>query len=246
MIRFGRRPCLRVLMYHRISRTDTSTFLTVRESDLETQFKYLREQGYTAILLSDLINHVHCKKPLPDKPVLITFDDGYRDNYTIMYPLLHQYGMKATIFLVPSLLYHEELNPQDGEDVYLHVSDIHGMDPKLVEFGLHSFDHRNLRDISLKEVDADISLTKALLQSMGVPFQPCLAFPYGGYPKRGKHSRQFFQVLRDNNIKLSFRIGNRLNTLPIRDHLLIQRLDVERNCSLVKFHKMMQKGKSIL
>jgi peptidoglycan/xylan/chitin deacetylase (PgdA/CDA1 family) len=232
-------------MYHRISRTDSSTFLTVRESDLEAQFQYLQQHGYHAILLSDLVNYVHHNIPLPANPVLITFDDGYRDNFFIMYPLLQQYSMKASIFLVPALLYHEVLNPHDAQDVYLHVCDIRAMDPTLVEYGLHSFDHKNLKTTPLKEVDADISLSKALLQSMGISFQPCLAFPYGGYPKRGARSKQFFQVLRDNKIMLAFRIGNRLNPLPVRNHLLIQRLDVEKNCSIEKFDRMMRKGKSI-
>lgn len=234
---------LRVLLYHRIARTATKNFLTVRESDLKEQFIYLQQMGYNSILLSDVVNYVYHNQPLPPNPVLITFDDGYKDNFTIMYPLLRDYGMKANIFLVPAFLYNEQINPGTGDNVYLKVEDIHSMDPKLVEFGMHSFDHRSYKTLPPKELDADISLSKAMLMSMGIQFQPCLAFPYGGYPKGNGRLCEFFEVLRNNNIRISFRIGNRLNALPLKNHLLIQRLDVEKHDTLTKFDKAMRKGK---
>src|SRR5437764_13161913 len=88
---------LRVLMYHKISDNGYNDYLTVPSTALEAQFKYLLQQGYSPVSFSDLVKHVRCGKTLPPKPVLITFDDGYRDNYAIMYPLLKKYGIKANI-----------------------------------------------------------------------------------------------------------------------------------------------------
>ena len=241
---FGHHARLRVLMYHRVSNNGQKDGLTVAVNNLEEQFNYLLKEGYVPILLSDLVKYVRFGKPLPKRPVLITFDDGYRDNYTVMYPLLKKYGMKANIFLVPSFLQNEQEPINGATDEYLHVSDINSMDHHLVEYGLHSFDHKNYKHLSPQELDHDIVKSKALLITMNIPFQPCLAFPYGAFPKRSPvklHS--FFSTLTDNKIALAFRIGNRLNSLPLRNPLLVQRLDVRGSDSFEKFVKLLRKGK---
>src|SRR5690349_2805414 len=127
-----KRPCLRVLMYHKISNDGSYDGLTVTLAHLEKQFELLLKEEYSPILLSDLVDFIQVCKPLLTKTVLITFDDGYRDNYTIMYPLLKKYGMKSNIFLVPSFI--------GTTTEYLHVNDIHNMNARLVEFGLHSYE----------------------------------------------------------------------------------------------------------
>lgn len=237
---------MRVLMYHKISDAGINDFLTVSTNNLEAQFNYLSKEGYNAILLSDLVKYVRFGKPLPPNPVLITFDDGYRDNYTAMYPLLEKYGMKANIFLVPAFLAHEEgLAPKIGSNEYLQLQDIYNMDRSLVEFGLHSYDHKSYKTLSATEMDQDIVKTKAMLITMNIPFQPCLAFPYGAFPKRNPVKlHDFFNTLSNNNIALAFRIGNRLNRLPLKNPLLVQRLDIRGSDPFHKFVQLLRKGKS--
>jgi peptidoglycan/xylan/chitin deacetylase (PgdA/CDA1 family) len=234
-------------MYHKISADGTRDFLTVSANDLREQFSYLRRNNYHPILLSELVAYVQKKQPLPDKPVLITFDDGYRDNWQVMYPLLKEYDMKAAIFLVPTFLHKDANNSISNGNVYLHVDDIHAMDLNIVEFGLHSYDHKNYKDLSSEEITKDINQTKALFQSLNINFQPCHTFTFGAYPKRNSLSKKmFFETLRRNNIILAFRIGNRLNSLPLRNPLLIQRLDIRGDTSMEKFVRLLQKGKGIV
>lgn len=234
-----KRPCLRVLMYHKISGNGSYDGLTVTVAHLEKQFHILLNEGYSPILLSDLVEYIQSGKPLPHKPVLITFDDGYRDNYTIMYPLLKKYGMKANIFLVPSFI---ETNDSVGE--YLHVNDIHNMNARLIEFGLHSYDHKSYKVLSAEQIDEDIAKSKQLLHSLGIDFQPCLAFPYGAFPKKNPAKlQQLNNTLTENNIILAFRIGNRLNPLPLKNPLLVQRLDIRGEHSIDKFKKLLKRGK---
>jgi len=66
----------------------------------EAQIRALAEAGYTGISFDELQAYVLRGEPLPEKPVVITFDDGYRSNYTLAYPILQKYGMKATIFAI--------------------------------------------------------------------------------------------------------------------------------------------------
>jgi len=236
---------LRVLMYHKISADGYNDYLTVPAAALEAQFKYLVNENYSPISFSDLVKHVRCGKTLPAKPVLITFDDGYRDNYTVMYPLLKKYGMKANIFLVPSFL-EQQGSAANGEE-YLSLHDIQAMDRQLVEYGLHSFDHKSYKMLSAAEIDMDIAKTKARLITMNIPFQPCLAFPYGAFPKRNPAKlAAFFNVLTENKVALAFRIGNRLNELPLENPLLIQRLDIRGNDPFEKFTSLLRRGKSIM
>lgn len=86
-----------VLMYHAVG-DDTWGYpdLFIRTSELENHLQYLTENGYETIFFDDL-SHLEDY----EKPVLLTFDDGYDDNYTELYPLLQKYQAKATIFVIP-------------------------------------------------------------------------------------------------------------------------------------------------
>jgi len=238
-------PLLRVLMYHKISGNGDRDYLTLPANNLEEQFNYLLAQGYSPILFSDLLQYVNKGRPLPSRPVLITFDDGYRDNFTIMYPILKKYGMKANIFLVPAFLQQENRPNNNSENEYLKVRDIQAMDQHLVEFGLHSYNHKSYKKLTAAEINTDIIETKALLHSLDISYQPCLAFPYGAFPKRNPFRlKRFYKILSANQIKLAFRIGNRLNKLPLQNPLLIQRLDIRGDDPFEKFVTLLRRGKN--
>ena len=88
-----------ILMYHHLSEDVTNSEM-VSPEQFEAQIRVLAEAGYTGISFDELQAYVLRGEPLPEKPVVITFDDGYRSNYTLAYPILQKYGMKATIFAI--------------------------------------------------------------------------------------------------------------------------------------------------
>lgn len=88
-----------ILMYHHLSEDITNSEM-VSPEQFEAQIRALSEAGYTGVSFDELQAYVLRSEPLPEKPVVITFDDGYRSNYTLAYPILQKYGMKATIFAV--------------------------------------------------------------------------------------------------------------------------------------------------
>lgn len=92
-----------VLMYHAVADADEATdaFAVTKVRFLE-QMETIRREGYTPVSLAELVNYVDYGANLPDNPVCITFDDGYLDNYTVAFPILKQYGYKATIFAIGS------------------------------------------------------------------------------------------------------------------------------------------------
>lgn len=230
------RSRLRVLMYHKISADGARDALTVPVEQLEVHFRHLRSRGYTTVLLRDLIDYVCQGKRLPSKPVLITFDDGYKDNHALAYPLARKYGLKMNLFLVPAFI--------EGEPGYIRLPDLQRMDPDVVDFGLHSSRHQSYADLSEEEVAADIARCIHWFENRRLRFSPCLAYPYGAYPRR--KNRTFFERVGRSGMVLAFRIGNRLNALPLRNPMLIQRIDVRGNETFGKFRRGLALGKKWL
>ena len=88
-----------ILMHHHLSEDVTNSEM-VSPEQFQAQIRALSEAGYTGVSFDELQAYVLRGAPLPEKPVVITFDDGYESNYTLAYPILQKYGMKATIFAI--------------------------------------------------------------------------------------------------------------------------------------------------
>ena len=115
------------------------TDLSLPPDAFRQQLQYLVEEGYTTVTLSDLIQHLARGAPLPPKPIILTFDDGYRDAYTDAFPLLQRYGMSGTFFLITSFIDRED--PE-----YLSWAQVKEMHRAGMQFGSHSYEHVDLRD----------------------------------------------------------------------------------------------------
>ena len=88
-------PAVPILMYHSVcdNKKVTSDY-RVTPQMLESDLEYLSKNGYTSILVSDLVAYVHDGALLPQKPVIITLDDGYLNNLTNVFPLLEKYDVR--------------------------------------------------------------------------------------------------------------------------------------------------------
>ncbi|MCU0519139.1 MAG: polysaccharide deacetylase family protein [Anaerolineae bacterium] len=101
-----------VLMYHYISElpADADIYrrdLTVTPDRFEAQLQYLRDQGYQSITLTDVYETLALGKPLPARPIVLTFDDGYIDAYTHAFPLLQTYGFIGEFFVLATPAHFE-------------------------------------------------------------------------------------------------------------------------------------------
>lgn len=104
-----------IIMYHSILKDKSRAGRYIVTPDtLENDMKYLKENGYETILISDLISYVYQGIPLPQKPVVLTFDDGHYNNMEYLLPLLQTYDMKAVISVVGS--YTEEFSKNDSHN----------------------------------------------------------------------------------------------------------------------------------
>ncbi len=103
-----------IVMYHSILPDRQGTYI-VHPDLLEQDLVYLRDAGYTTVTVADLIAYVDEGKPLPKKPVMLTFDDGYYNNYLYAHPLLKQYGMRAVISPIGSVSEFYSDNPKEQD-----------------------------------------------------------------------------------------------------------------------------------
>lgn len=95
------RVALPILMYHSVCKDSASAAkFIVSEQDLREDFEYIKRNGFETVGTAELIAFAEEGKPLPEKPIMITFDDGYFNNYKIAYPLLKEYNLKAVISII--------------------------------------------------------------------------------------------------------------------------------------------------
>ncbi len=163
-----------ILNYHQVNDRDHNA-LTVSTKDFDAQMKFLSEEGYHSLSLPELLDIWEKDGELPEKPVVITFDDGYLDNYEDAFPILQKYRMKATIFPVTDYLGHfpNYLTWDQAKEM---------QDSGLIQFGSHTMSHSNLTEIkSRTEIrhqlyDSSLAVQWFLKQTPAV-----LAYPCGAY-----------------------------------------------------------------
>ena len=231
---------IRVLMYHKVA-TETTNDLTVNIRQLESHLKYLQTLDYQYITAQQLLDFYLEKKPLPARPILLTFDDGYVNNLELAYPLLKQYDAKATIFIPSSFV--GDTNVWDkGSDHIMSVEQLKNLDPSVFELALHSHSHKNFKNIPLDTIEQDVQQNIAFFTENNIPFTPVLAYPYGGRPT-GVHFLKMVEMFNKNGIKAAFRIGNGVNSFNTSALYELKRLDIRGTDSLEDFKKKVKKGR---
>ena len=163
-----------VLMYHMIG-NEPGNAAIMTEANLRIQMNYLRDHGYHPITMQELYDYVTKGAPLPEKPVCITFDDGYLDSYTIVYPLMREYGFPWTLFLITDDVgkpYNRMTWDQLREMANSHT----------VTIANHTLSHPKLHNLATRaEKEKEIvEANKALKYQLGVD-NVWLAYPYGDY-----------------------------------------------------------------
>ncbi len=139
---------LPILMYHSIKKDNSySPKYIVTPEIFENDLKYLKENGYNSVTMKDVENYVYNGKKLPKKPVIITFDDGYYNNYHYAYPIAKKYNMKFIISVVEkySDMFSEkdDSNPEYSHLTWKQIEEL--QNSGLVEIQNHSY---NLHTIS--------------------------------------------------------------------------------------------------
>lgn len=196
---------LPILMYHSILKDDARQGKYVVSPDvLAADLDALLTAGYQTVTVSDLLAYVNDNTPLPEKPVMITFDDGYYNNYVYAYPLLQQRHMRAVLSIIGSqtALFTEngEENPywshmrlgrlletQDVFEIQNHSWNLHEYGERRGCLRRRGEDETTYESL-LRE---DTGQTQELLTGAGLPQPQCYTYPFGALSEESE------QVLRD-------------------------------------------------
>jgi peptidoglycan/xylan/chitin deacetylase (PgdA/CDA1 family) len=167
-----------VFCYHHIrnwvkSDTEDDRAYIVPPAKLEAELKYLKENGYHSVVSEQVYEYYAEGKPLPDKPVMLSFDDEDENQYTNGLPLLKKYGFKATFFIMTVSI--------DKEN-YMTAEQIKDLDRQGFDVEPHTWDHHI---VTTYKTDHDWQLQiagpkKTLEDMLGHP-TPFFAYPFGIY-----------------------------------------------------------------
>ena len=215
---------LPVLMYHSISDNSAKAGKYVlTKSGFEEDMKYLKEQGYNTVSAKELIKYVYLGEALPEKPIVLTFDDGMYNNKEFVLPVLEKYGYSAVFSIVGSYAdEYTENNIVNADYSYLRWQDIAELSENPhIEFGNHSYafhsisrkrygTKKNKNESILDYINAFYQDTEKLQSEFltNCNFKPVIyTYPFGSY------SKESVKVLKKMGFLVTFSCFEGVNTL---------------------------------
>jgi peptidoglycan/xylan/chitin deacetylase (PgdA/CDA1 family) len=187
----GSETTVPVLMYHSITYVKDNTACVSKEI-FEQQMKWLDDNGYKTLTLDELNEHLQTNAGFPQKCVIITFDDGYSDNYSTAFPILKKYDFKATIFMISS-----NINTSN----YLTEQQLKEMSKSVFSIQGHTVTHPYLNKLTEAKQYEELADSKATLEAITGKKVEFLAYPYGKYNSDSIHA------LKTLGYKLAFRMS---------------------------------------
>lgn len=220
-----------ILMYHSVSDSPAASIrgLSVRPAAFAQQVAYLHRNGFTGLTFGELCSLQRSGQPLPQRPVVLTFDDGYADLVDEALPVLTRHGFPATVFITTGWLDDAGRSAAGAPpDRMLTWRQLAILQQAGVEIGAHSHSHPQLDQIPVKRLRTELSEPKSLLEDrLGHPVGT-LAYPYGYSNRR----------VRDMSLELGYRHGaavaNRIAS-PGSDPFRVPRLTVRLSTSINTF-----------
>ena len=163
-----------ILEYHMVTENphpDAKPYVVPPE-DFAEQLDYLVEEGYTTITPQDYARARKGKQQLPEKPIILSFDDGYEDNWRVVLPMLEERGMKAVFYMVTNSI---------GKPGYLTWDNLFDMERSGMEIGSHTANHLPLTTLSPEKQREELRLSKLMLEWKGMKTIYSFSYPNGSY-----------------------------------------------------------------
>lgn len=166
-----------VIMYHDVieKRDRNAVWFDCTTDEFKVQMETIKSQGFTPISLDDLHKHLTAGTPIPEKSIVITFDDNYQGYYDRAYPILKSYGFPSAMFVHTGFVGNKEgLHPKmDWDTLKLLVQD------PLVTIGCHTITHPKLADLDYATQEKELTESKSTLETQLGKKIDYLAYPEG-------------------------------------------------------------------
>lgn len=222
------RQVVPVLLYHQILPNPTN-FITTAPEVFDRQMKTLSDFGYKTITLDQLYENLTKGKPLPKKPVLITFDDGWKNQYQNAIPILLKYKFKAAFFVNPQTINFKNRT-------FMNTADLVDLDKHGFDVQSHTWAHSNLI-IKRGETPAaynarlvhELKDSKVWLEQLLKKRMDYFAYPYGFY------NSFVLKAVANTGYKMAFTVNSGKNMAGEQPPLLLKRTIIFRNTSFKNF-----------
>ena len=169
-----------IIMYHDIAATKDVSW-DVTPDELERHFQALQEGGYTPISMDQMVNHLRTGSQLPEKPVLLTFDDNYIGQYQYAFPLLKKYNYPAVWSVHTRFVGTGGKKPKATWDQLREMSK-----SGLITVASHTVNHLNLKDLSDREIEKEVTESKKVLEKeLGIAID-YFTYPEGDFTERAR------------------------------------------------------------
>ena len=169
-------------MYHKVDRILPGTRYPgnhVLPEAFDEQLAELKRRNYQSITLDQWIAYKEKRAGLPHRPIIITFDDGYRSTYDTAWPILRRYGFSATVFLVAGLIGKTNAwDVDERQEPLLNESEIREMQSEAITFGSHTQSHRALTKIPVEEAARELVDSRKTLESLLDRPVTALCYPF--------------------------------------------------------------------
>lgn len=211
-----------VLCYHTIGDAPGNS-LYVSEEKFREQMKYLKDNGYFTLTTDEFNDYILNNKAIPEKSVLITFDDGYRDNYTLAYPILKENSQNATIFIITDTF---NSSSNLSKDQILEMYD------NGVDFASHTTQHQALNEFSYEDQLKILKESKKALENLLEKDIVTFAYPYS------KYNADTDRAVNDAGYTVAFDLDGGI-TYQNNDPIHLDRQYVNGNYNLEQFKNLL-------
>jgi len=178
-----------IFMYHSISENEKGLF-KVPEDNFYKQMKYLKDNGYNTLSLDELYDHLTNNIPFLDKSVVITFDDGYSDNYKNAYPILKEFGLRATIFTITDYI--------EGSSYFMNSDQLKEVALNGIDIESHTTNHSKLDKLSKEDRARNLRESKNTIEKLLDKEVKYIAYPFG------KYNKEVIEDLKEEGYKMAF------------------------------------------
>jgi peptidoglycan/xylan/chitin deacetylase (PgdA/CDA1 family) len=247
------RPCrhgIPILMYHKVGDAPPGSKmlkLWVSSTMFRRQMNYLKKRGWTPVVFRDLYDHWSGVNPLPEKPLLITFDDGYANNYAEAFPILKEFGFRATLFVVTGTVGIDNKwhNPESETRIPMITwAQLKELQRAGWEIGSHTVNHPRLLTLDKAAVTREMEDSRKTISEFLDELPDTFAYPYGN----GEDDPSIRQAAEEAGYRVAVGIHPGKWTLErIKSSAFnLPRVFVRGDENLFDFHLQVTRGKSRL
>ena len=162
---------LLVIYYHEVvKKGEGASYQKIEEEKFEAQMRYLRDNGYTSLFFSEL------DKPLPEKAIIVSFDDGFRSVYENAAPIMQKYGVKGNVYLPTAYVGNNEK--------FMSWDMVKTLAENGFEMQAHTHNHVDIRTLNAETLEKEILPSQTLFMEQ-LSFTPnAICLPFGTYDRR--------------------------------------------------------------